>query len=291
MSILLGIVSALCWGATDFFSGELGRKIGVVRLLFYSQTFGLLLLTALLPFHTPATIPYLFGTAFTASVLAAICNGAGTLALLKALSTGKAVLVAPIASLYGAVTTVLSLLDGNSITLATVVGLVLCISGASLASMSGNRSRSCESFLPVLMAFLAALFLGLGFWLQATFCVRSFGAVGTLWVSYLVGCVALSGVLAFKRALHFPSRSMLLRVLPVSALGVAGFFVVAYGSAIGDVNIVTVLSGLAAGVTALLGVLIRHERLHRHQWIGIAAAIFGVVFLKTMHPAFLIAQS
>ncbi|TWC76180.1 EamA-like transporter family protein [Burkholderia sp. SJZ089] len=51
MAILMGLISALCWGSTDFMAGQAARRVGVTRSLFYSQSIGLLLLSVVLAFH------------------------------------------------------------------------------------------------------------------------------------------------------------------------------------------------------------------------------------------------
>ncbi len=51
MAVLMGLISALCWGSTDFMAGQAARRVGVTRSLFYSQSIGLLLLSVVLAFH------------------------------------------------------------------------------------------------------------------------------------------------------------------------------------------------------------------------------------------------
>jgi drug/metabolite transporter (DMT)-like permease len=48
----------------------------------------------------------------------------------------------------------------------------------------------------------------------------------------------------------------------------------------GAVAVVTVLSTLSGGVTALLGVILRGERLTRWQGLGVAKILAGVVLLR-----------
>ncbi|PCE23237.1 EamA family transporter [Paraburkholderia acidicola] len=280
MAILMGLISALCWGITDFLAGHTTRQIGVTRSLFYSQSFGFLVLTVSMVFH-----PSLFhfgvkGFGLAMAVLAAVCNLIAMASLLKALSIGKASVVAPIVSLYGAVTTVLSVIAGERITTMAVASLVLCIFGASLAGISKSSDGKPEAPASIGLALLSALMFGLGFWFQGAFAVKDLGIVGTLWVYYLVAVVVLFAVLVGSRNLSPPRGSILALILTISLLSLFGFSALAYGSGTGHVAIVTVLSSLASAVTAVLGFAIRGERPSVPQWIGISIITFGVVSLK-----------
>lgn len=280
MAILMGLISALCWGTTDFLAGQTTRQIGVTRSLFYSQSFGFLVLTVSIVFH-----PSLFhfdakGFGLAMAVLAAVCNLVAMASLLKALSIGKASVVAPIVSLYGAVTTILSVIVGEPITAMAVASLVLCIFGASLASISKSSDGKPEAPASIGLALLSALMFGLGFWFQGAFAVKDLGIVGTLWVYYLVAVVVLFTVLVGSRNLSLPRGSIFALILTISLLSLFGFSALAYGSGTGHVAIVTVLSSLASAVTAVLGFAIRGERPSVPQWIGISIITFGVVSLK-----------
>ena len=45
MGILLGLLTALSWGASDFLARFASRRIGSLRTTLYMQLFGLVLLT------------------------------------------------------------------------------------------------------------------------------------------------------------------------------------------------------------------------------------------------------
>ncbi|MBI0331627.1 DMT family transporter [Burkholderia plantarii] len=280
MAILMGLISALCWGSTDFMAGQAARQVGVTRSLFYSQSFGFLLLTAVLAFRPASLRIAAVDTGLLIAIVAAICNLVAMAALLKALSIGKASVVAPIVSLYGAVTTLLAVLGGQSVTGMTVAGLALCIVGASLASMSKSSGGKAESPGSIGFAMLSALAFGLGFWLQGAFAVKSLGVLSALWIYYLTAVVILFLLLVGQRKLVAPPGSIVVLLMSISLFSLVGFFSLAFGATTGHVAIVTVLSSLASGVTVLLGFFIRHERPSQAQWAGIVAIIVGVVLLK-----------
>lgn len=128
-----------------------------------------------------------------------------------------------------------------------------------------------------MFALMSALMFGLGFWLQGAFALKSLGVVGALWIYCLTAVVILFTTLAQRRKLAALPRSI---VAPIMSISLLGFCALAYGATTGHVAIVTVLSSLASGVTALLGFFVRGERPSALQWLGIATIIAGVVMLK-----------
>ncbi len=286
MAILMGLIAALCWGSTDFMAGQAARRVGVTRSLFYSQSIGLLLLSVVLAFHPAWLRIGALDAGLLVAIVAAICNLAAMASLLKALSIGKASVVAPIVSLYGAVTTLLAILGGQSITGLTVIGLALCVAGASLAGMAKSAGGQAEAPSSIGFALLSALMFGLGFWLQGAFAVQRLGVASALWVYYLTAVAILLLLLARRRALSAPPASLVALLLSISLFSLLGFLSLALGAATGQVAIVTVLSSLASAVTVLLGFVIRHERPSAAQWLGIAAILVGVVLLKVTPAAF-----
>ncbi|WP_243701410.1 MULTISPECIES: DMT family transporter [Sodalis] len=278
MAILMGLLSALCWGGTDFLAGSAARKIGVYKSLFFSQIFGLLLLSIIvLCSYKPVSASV---ASLSICIAASLCNLAAMVFLLKALSIGKAAVVAPIASLYGAITTLLSLFSGNSLSSLTLFSLILCVLGACLTSIPKSGDGKRETPASIIFAFLSAVLFGAGFWLQGEFAVHAFGVINALWIYYCTAVILLFIYLSVKRDFAAPPVSLLSLLFSISFFSLVGFFSLAYGAKSGHVAIVTVLSSLASGVTALLGFFIRGERLSRLQGVGLVVIITGVMLLK-----------
>ncbi|PRH85567.1 EamA family transporter [Labrys okinawensis] len=258
MAILLGLAAALCWGGTDFLGGAAARALGVRRSQFFSQAVGfagLSLLIAFLPAirSQMASAPpeaWLWGLA------AALSNFLAMLALMSALARGKAALVAPLTATYGVVTTLLSLATGEILDRWALAGLALCFIGVPCTVYAPDDGRaSAGSRAPLRLALAAALLFGVGFWLQGHLALPRLGTPATLWLLYATNLICLAGLLAAQPA-EFR--------LPPSSLWL----------------LVTVLSTLSGAVTAALGVVLRGERLSPLQWLGIAAALFGVLLLR-----------
>ncbi|MGL4032691.1 DMT family transporter [Kosakonia cowanii] len=278
MYLLMGLLSALCWGGTDYLSGKAAREVGVFRALFVSQLFGLITLSLIFfVFSVPFELKV---SGILNAAIAAICNLLGMVFLLKALSIGKISVVAPLVSLYGAVTTVLAAISGRPVSGIVFAGLFMCILGACLASISPSHDGKRESPASVGFALMSSVSLGLGFWLQGEFAVKELGVIQSLWIYYATALMCLALVVVVRKDTKSPSVKELGLLFCISCMSLTGFFTLAYGASLGHVAVVTVLSSLASAVTALLGFTLKQERLSLPQLSGLFMIIAGVVVLR-----------
>lgn len=278
MYLLMGLLSALCWGVTDYLSGKAARELGVFKALFVSHLFGLIMLSLIFfVFSIPFELKI---SGLLTAAIASFCNLLGMVFLLKALSIGKVSVVAPLVSLYGAVTTVLAIISGRQVSWIVLSGLFLCILGACLASISPSHDGKRESPTSVGFALMSSLSLGLGFWLQGEFAVKELGVIQSLWIYYATALMFLALVVMGRKDVKKPSLGMLGLLFCISCMSLTGFFTLAYGASLGHVAVVTVLSSLASAVTALLGFTLKQERLSLPQLSGLFMIISGVVVLR-----------
>ncbi len=283
LEVVLGLLSALCWGITDFFGGPAARRVGVRHAVFATNSVGLLVLLVSLLFADGARHKLFSGG--TEGIIAAVAAAAfllcATLTLATALKSGKAAIVAPIAMSYGVVTTLLSMFSGEHIRGAHLLGVVICMMGVpltGLASEAGeqpNRARHSAS-LSAALATGAMLCFGTSYWIQGRFAVPAIGGTGSLAINYLFATLVLGcGLLCFKnRETASPPHRYAIVLLQ------AGFSLVAlaafcWGLTIGHTSTLAVLSTLSGAVTALLGFAFRGERLNRMQWAGVATVVIG----------------
>src|ERR1700680_3739606 len=134
MGILLGLLTALTWGGSDFLARFATHRIGTLRTMFYMQATGLVLLSLWLPWlggwghlhDGSGWQPWAWG------VLAGCINAFSTLTLYRSFEFGKMAVVAPLSASYPALTVLLSLLTGEHLTAILVAGIVLTLAGAVL---------------------------------------------------------------------------------------------------------------------------------------------------------------
>src|SRR5580698_7778317 len=136
MGILLGLLTALFWGSSDFLARFATRRIGTLRTMLYMQFTGFLLLTIFLPWlggwgrlaDGSGWQPWAWGA------LAGTLNFFATLTLYRSFEIGKLSVVAPISASYPALTVVLSLLSGEHLRSARAIGIACTLLGVVLVA-------------------------------------------------------------------------------------------------------------------------------------------------------------
>ncbi len=126
MGILLGLLTALSWGSSDFLARFASRRIGSLRTTLYMQLIGLVLLTIFLPwiggwghlFDGSGWQPWAWGA------LAGALNAISTLSLYRSFEVGKLAVVAPLSASYPALTVAISAFTGEHLTAARAAGIM-----------------------------------------------------------------------------------------------------------------------------------------------------------------------
>src|SRR2546427_11046909 len=116
MGILLGVLTALTWGGSDFLARFTTERTGTLRALLYMQLIGFVLLTMALPWlggwghlaDGSGWQPWAWG------VLAGTGDVVSTLAVLRSFGVGKMCVGAPASAGYSRVTVLFSVLGGGA---------------------------------------------------------------------------------------------------------------------------------------------------------------------------------
>lgn len=283
MSVLLGLVAACGWGVTDFLARFAARDIGLFRALFYGQSVGLALVTLAVA-ATHDRLPTLgeAGVGWGMALLSAAATLLATYALFRGLIAGAIALVAPVSAGYGAVTAVLSALAGERLGGATALGILLTVAGVVLAATQEpptTAEGTPRGGLP--WALTAAGGYGVGFWLQGGWAVPQLGHLLPVWAYYATGMTILILASGPARIALEPRPSPTWPcVLGTGLAGALAYLAFAAGAAGGSVAVVTVVSSLSSAVTVLLACTLLRERLHRRQWVGLAAIGAGLVLIN-----------
>jgi uncharacterized membrane protein len=275
MAVVLALLSALVWGASDFCGGLASRRSSAYGIVVGSQAIGLVALLAVLP---------AIGGSATAADLAwgaaaGVCGSAGLVVFYRAMAGGVMSVVAPVTSVCAAAVPVLGgLALGERIGVATAVGIVLALVAVVLVAAEGGlralRSVRAAALGPPL--FAGAMF-GLFFVL-----LHRTGPGAGLWP--LVGArlisVLLVGavVLVRRQSLRVP-RAALLPLVLAGVGDMAGNALFLLASQRGDLSITGVLASLYPASTVLLAQLVLRERLGGTQAAGLATAAAAVVLI------------
>src|SRR6202050_172309 len=145
MGILLGLLTALSWGSSDFLARFASRRIGALRTTFYMQLAGLVLLTIFLPWiggwghlaDGSGWQPWAWGA------LAGALNFFATLTLYRSFEIGKLSIVAPISASYPVLTVLLSLLSGEHLRAVRAIGIACTLLGVILVA-GGEKAPEAD---------------------------------------------------------------------------------------------------------------------------------------------------
>src|ERR1700730_800534 len=294
MGILLGLLTALAWGGSDFFARFATRRIGALRTTLYMQLAGLLLLTIFLP-HVggwghltdgSGWRPWAWGT------LAGVVNGISTLALYRSFETGKMVVVAPLSASYPALTVLLSLHTGEHLKSTRAAGIALILAGALLVvrgetppgenagpsqSASGNKTGNGIGW-----AIVSAVGFGVLFWLLGTWIVPGVGAASTVWMIRLTSSLlTVPVIILLRQPIALPrERSVNGWLAGMAVLDTGAFVLNNRGMLLEQVSVMGVLASLYGAFTVTLAAIFLREHLSRWQWAGIVLIFAGIYLIS-----------
>ncbi|NDE71279.1 MAG: DMT family transporter [Actinobacteria bacterium] len=277
MGSLLALVSSLLWGTADFLAGNLSKRYKALAVTGVSQTFGLIFGVIAVSVSGIFIAPTLsMNGYFLPGVLAGLAGFIGLTAFYTGLATGRMGVVSPISSLSVLIPLVVAFLDGERPRALQLWGIAVAILGAFLAS--GPEIKGGLPLKPLLYALIAAL----GFGAAVTFIaigarVNSLLTMTSMRIASVSVCAILA--LRYRSTGGFPRK-----LLPLLAfIGVADFlanFFLGIATTRGLVSIAMVFGSLFPIVTVLLAYKFLHERLHKVQYFGIAAALVGVITIS-----------
>jgi drug/metabolite transporter (DMT)-like permease len=294
MGILLGLLTALSWGFSDFLARFASRRIGALRTTFYMQLAGLVLLTVFLPwiggwghlFDGSGWQPWAWGA------LAGTLNAISTLALYRSFEVGKLAVVAPLSASYPALTVAISMFTGEHLTAMRAVGIAFILIGVIVVvrgevevetsagpSQASPRKKSTSG---VGAALVSAIGFGMLFWLLGNRVVPRVGFASTVWMIRLTSSALTALViLAMKQPISLPrSNSVSLWLLGMGVLDTGAFVLNNLGMRIEQVSVVSVLASLYGAVTVLLSTVFLRERMSHWQWLGIVAIFAGIALVS-----------
>ena len=291
MGVLLGLLTAVSWGSSDFLARFATRRIGTLRATLYMQLLGFLLLSAALPYlggwqhlaDGSGWRPWAWG------ISAGVLNTFATLTLYRSFEIGRMAVVAPVSAAYPVVTVLLSLLTGERLTLARVLGIVSALAGAVLvarAETSAERQTDAETAARqragLAWAAVSLCAMGFMFWLLGVRIIPAVGALPTVWLIRMVsGALTLAVILLTKQPAAFPGRGSLPFIAGMAALDTTAYALNNKGMQLEQVSIVSVLASLYGAVTVAYAALLLRESISRWQWLGIGAVFAGIILISS----------
>jgi drug/metabolite transporter (DMT)-like permease len=289
MGILLGLLTALTWGGSDFLARFATHRIGTLRAMFYMQATGLMLLSICLPWlggwghlhDGSGWQPWAWG------ILAGCINALSTLTLYRSFEIGKMAVVAPLSASYPALTVILSLLSGERLTIARAAGIICTMFGIVIVARGeqtphkDDMEANARSGKGLGWALCSALGFGVLFWLLGNHIVPRVGAPQTVWMIRLT-CVFITGIILLlaKQPVGLPRGPVRWYVWGMGLLDTGAFVVSNRGMQLEQVAIVSVLGSLYGAVTVGLAAIFLREHVAKWQWVGIATIFAGILLIS-----------
>lgn len=271
-AILLALGSAATWGIADFSGGMVSRRVPTLAVTVVSQSAGLVLLLVVLAARGGA----LDGRSVAFGIAAGVGGGAGLAAFYEALSLGTMSIVSPLAACGALVPFGLSLATGERPSRLAVVGAVVALAGAVLASVEERRADVPQRTRAIGLAFVAAVALGFFAYFLGLGSGDGGDALSTL-VGARVGSLVLLVTLTLaRRATLVVPRGSFAAVAAIGLCDVTANALFALASGRGLLAIVSVLGSLYPVMTVVLAYALLGERLTRAQRVGIVVALAGV---------------
>jgi len=280
---LLGLVTALCWGTSDYLSRRQSEEVGHYNTTVYMHVITLSILLLLIPVLNPP----LQIVAWPAAVVAAAgaLNFLAFIFLYRAFHKGVVSVVAPVAYTYPAFTTVVSVVVLAATRLLAIAAIIL---GVALLSMrySELRNYTRGNGRPRLTAGVgSAIGAAVSFGLIYVVVGYTTPSVGYfLPVLFLRGVGTATGFVlapAFHAKLRPTKADFSPTIITMGALEAVGFLTFNLGVSLGveSLPVVAALSGMGGAIAASYAMVLLKERLEENQLLGAALSVAGVFAL------------
>jgi drug/metabolite transporter (DMT)-like permease len=276
MSIVFGLLTAMCFAAGTLASSRAVRQIGPLSAISGMMIVGFVIVA---PMVFVGGIPEkLDATNATWLIVGGLGNLCGLLLAYAAFRIGKVGVVAPILCTEGAIAATISGLAGESIAPIVIFLLLVIVGGVVLAAIAPDPVpvENEQPLKAALIATTGAIIFGIG--LFATGNIS--GELPVEWILLPARIVTLTCIaipLLLLRKFRMTRRA----TLPVAIAGLAEIFgYAAYTTgAAQSVAITAVLASLFAPIAAVAAYLLFRERLGRQQVVAVVVIVTGVVTL------------
>ena len=277
MASLLALFSSLLWGASDFYGGKLSRKHPALAVTAVSQAIGLVIGVTIVLVSTSWIKPDLSWEGyFLPGIMAGSLGFIGLVAFYSGLATGRMGVVAPISAMSVLIPITIAFINGEQPTSLQILGMSIALLGAVCAS--GPEIKGGLAVRPIILAVIAAC----GFGGAVTFIAKgsATSALMTMTTMRFTTFIVALFLFARFRSVGGLSKKNLPILILIGGADLAGNLLLGVATTKGLVSVAVVLGALYPIITALLAYKFLNEILHKIQYLGIAFAITGVVFIS-----------
>jgi drug/metabolite transporter (DMT)-like permease len=280
--VLVGLGSALVYGAADFFGGQASKRVSPVRVVSLSAIVGLALLVVFSLFlgGTMSNEALLWGG------LSGIAGSMAILTLYAALAIGPMSILSPLTAVISAIVPLSwGLILGERLSLLGYIALGLALVAVVLVGFVPEKGAVRPRLRGVVYATVSGVLIGV-FLILVDRAPDDSGLLPLVFnrVTYLVVLWSIILVLfVIGRIRHSPPGPSVKPALwLIIAAGMADSVantLLLIGFRIGELSVVSVLTALYPAGTIALAAIVLKERIAPVQWVGLALALIAAGML------------
>lgn len=276
MAIVLGILAALAYGASDFVAGLASRRIGAAQVTLVVMFVGIVVAAiaiALFPGNGPTAHALIWGA------VSGVGSASGSMLLYRGLAIGEMSVVSPLCAVFTAIIPVIVGVSlGDHLSLLAATGIAIAIPAAALTSVKRTADGTKHSRSGLLEGALS----GAGFALLFIALDRA-GTASGAWPLLPGQIVGFLLVLPFGwKVVHNvkgETRATLAIIVAGALSGISNLLFLAATGA-GQLAIVAVLTSLYPAVTIFLARLVLNERWNLIQIVGLIAVAAAILLIS-----------
>ncbi len=299
--ILIGLGTAFCYGSADVLATVVSRRLGILTTLFLSHLLSLSFIFIFLAFAwRPLTLtPQALLQSLPPGLVLGLLVTIGYFAFYRGLELGPLAIVSPITSIDGAITVLLAvLIFHESLGVFQIGALLTLFLGIVFVSLEGPsplaflRTLRINSFakggtrwaLLAMIAFSFGLF-GIGLaaktvsWFLPIFWLRIFSTFAIMGIRLWQLTKSRSDVLSIP---YTGKKSWTLNIGLVTLIGTldsGGLLLYSFNTQVATTGIAAAVGSCFVLLPLFFGVIVLHERLAKHQLLGIGLVLSGLVLL------------
>jgi drug/metabolite transporter (DMT)-like permease len=273
VAVVLALIGAVSFGASDFIGGLMTRRAGTWAVVAVAELAAELCLLVVIPF-LPGS-PSVRGLAWGA--LAGVGTTIGALSLYRGLAQARMNVVAPLSGVIAAALPVaFGLLTGDRPSASALVGIGVAFAAIVLVSASAAPQDSARP-----SGVIEGVGAGIGFALFFVALHQAGSGTGVwpvLW-SQLASIIAVVGIALIRRYPVVPRSGDLPGIAAAGVLGITATVLYLYAIERGLLSVVVVLISLYPAATVILAAVLLHERSTRVQVLGMFCAVVAVALI------------
>ena len=302
--ILLGLGTAFCYGSADVFATIVSRRLGILTTLFLSHLLSLPFMFIFLAFawRQLALTPQAFLQSLPLGLVLGLLVTIGYFAFYRGLELGPLAIVSPITSIDGAITVLLAvLIFHESLDIFKIMALIILFLGIVFVSLEGTsplaflHTLRMHSFakggtrwaLIAMIAFSFGLF-GIGIatktmnWFLPIFWLRIFSTLAITSVRLWQHTRSRSDMLPTTYTGDEGQNSWPLNIALATLIGTldsGALLLYSFNTQVATTGIAAAVGSCFVLFPLFFGVIVLHERLAKHQLLGIGLVLSGLILL------------